>query len=39
LILLKNIQRASEKIGLPALGMMPKILNGSVNLAFIQKAN
>lgn len=36
---LKNIQRASEKIGLPALGMMPKIIlnSGSVNLAFIQK--
>ena len=36
---LKNIQRASEKIGLPALGMMPKMIldSGSFNLAFIQK--
>jgi succinoglycan biosynthesis transport protein ExoP len=36
---LKNIKRATEKLGFPALGMMPKMIldSGNVNLAFIQK--
>jgi hypothetical protein len=36
---LKNANRASKKLGLPALGMMPKMIldTGSVNLPFVQQ--